>query len=294
MKYLLARLPKTSINMELLAPVELGYASSSLSSACVVDARAERLSITKFLGRIEKINPDFIVCPKAELPLFRQLVRKKVVPAESLMELKQPRWELFPLGKYRPMFTPRAGFLELPVLACGRKAKAVAEEVAAGMERFGAKRMIFMDNDFAGLPGIERLCRALPDTEWICTCRPSSVSRRLLRLFAEKGCSHVIYPVSGIEGLEDAFYWAKEAGLKVDINLLLAGKRAREKVKFVAGLEPDYISFPLVGGNMRALQLGSYLKFYMRPGQLGKVMRILDLGPFIKFEKKIKAGEQHF
>jgi len=180
---------------------------------------------------------------------------------KDLDALPFPEWSVFPLNRYRTMYSANRQSLELPVIASRgcrgrcwfcfrltggrvrrRTPRNVLEEIQRNIREYNAKQIIFFDTAFTSDQDFTKaLCREfqearLPDVvTWVCETRVDTVDPYILKLLKQSGCTHISYGVeSGSQKVLDsnnkkttvkqaceAVRWAKEAGLQVDVNFIL-------------------------------------------------------------------------
>ncbi|MBI4362307.1 MAG: radical SAM protein [Euryarchaeota archaeon] len=180
---------------------------------------------------------------------------------QDLDSLPFPAFELFPLQKYRPIFTPREKVLQLPASStrgcpysctfCYRSQGRTLRERSVGniireiqwdIEKFEASQIFFVDDTFAvnrkrALEFCEVMVRLglHEEVTWVCASRVDRVDPGLLQRMRGAGCTHIAFGVESgnqmllartqknitIEQSRSAVQWAKEAGMSVHTMYIL-------------------------------------------------------------------------
>lgn len=265
MSLLLLRMPLNKATKEVMPPAGLAY-HSRRRGAAVLDAAVER-GWKRELDSILESGPDAVV--EGDAPGWvRERCRSFMSgTAESLIReasregLAPPRWELFPLGMYRAMFTARKGSREVPVWIDRRAGLLEELERNRGM---GLDRMVFLGR--ASGRTLSAICRKVSPLgiSWI-SCMDVS-GRMPLEGMKEAGCTHIRKEVRPGEGT-GMFREARELGIKTDAVFFLPEEGAAEAAKLAVKCSPDYLAFRASGKRSRAAGLVGYGMFYSRPGK---------------------------
>ncbi|MCL4557805.1 MAG: B12-binding domain-containing radical SAM protein [Deltaproteobacteria bacterium] len=215
-------------------------------------------------------------------------VNPQAVPIMDLDTLPFPSWELFKLDMYHPHYSFKKGFLELPIstsrgcvskcTTCARvtgtrvrqrSVPSVIGEMQEMVDRFNAKRFVFMDETFTiNIRRTHELCDAMVQSglskriEWLCQTRVDRVDPDLLKKMRRAGCFLIAYGIeSGNQDILDrmkkgtrlddavnAVRWAKQAGMTVDTFFILGlpyetRDTIGHTIRFAVRLDPDYANF---------------------------------------------------
>ncbi|MBN3038385.1 MAG: radical SAM protein [Candidatus Omnitrophica bacterium] len=156
----------------------------------------------------------------------------------------------------------------------GNKVRArSAENVIAGFREHvqkGIKEVYLRDEMFTTFKArnkeiYERLIKENIDLTWLCSSRVDSLDRETMRLMKKSGCHTIKFGVeSGVQQLldnvkkrisikqtEDAFRWAREAGLNTHAHVMLGlpgetKETIKETLRFIKRIRPTTATFGIV------------------------------------------------
>jgi anaerobic magnesium-protoporphyrin IX monomethyl ester cyclase len=252
---------------------------------------------------------------------------------QNLDELPYPAFKHFELSKYRIF-----GKIYLPIIAsrgcpsqctfclaarmCGRRIRArsaenVVDELEWLRDAYRPDAVIFYDDTFTlDKKRVIKICDEMKsrkmDLQWDCRTRVDQVSREILFRIRDANCQRVFYGVeSGSQKMRDAMKkwtsdeqneraikWAKEAGLFVDVSVIIGypGETAeilKQSLDFIRKLEPDavylFVATPYPGTELRTVV--ENMGWKMSPNwSLYDTMKLVSENPLLSNEeiKKIK------
>ncbi len=146
-----------------------------------------------------------------------------------------------------------------------RSAENVLTEVDECRERWGYRHFTIEDDTFTYRPDrLEELCRGLAErgVSWDCDTRVNVVSREMLLMMAESGCSKVAFGVESgsprileklskditVEQIEKAFKWAHQAGLTTTAFFIIGGHPSEspddvdQSIELMKKIDPDLMA----------------------------------------------------
>ncbi|GEM_PF-5106221 len=279
MTLLLLRMPLNKATKEALPPAGLAY--HSRKGAVVLDAEVEKGWKSKLSVMLEG-RPDTVVegdVPGGIRERFSSIVSgtaEELIRKASRSGLAPPRWELFPLGMYRAMFSARKGSREVPVWIDGRDG--LLEELESNMG-MGLERMVFLGKvSGRELSGICRKVSGM-GISWV-SCLDVR-GRMPLEEMSRAGCTHVRKEFRPGESIGSFFERARKLGMKTDAIFFLPERGAARRARLALGCRPDYLAFRASGKRARLAGLMGYGMFYSRPGR-AKALKALDLKGMMK------------
>lgn len=151
-----------------------------------------------------------------------------------------------------------------------RSVKNVLDEIKELIQNYGIKEINFWD-DVWGLnkEWVEEFCGQILkeklDLTWSCECRVDTVDKETLKKMKKAGCWCIFFGIESLdaevlaainkkinlEQINNAFRWAKEAGIEVRANFILGlpretPEKVKKMVKTLCKLNPDYIKFNIL------------------------------------------------
>jgi anaerobic magnesium-protoporphyrin IX monomethyl ester cyclase len=216
---------------------------------------------------------------------------------QNLDELPYPAFKHYDLSKYKIF-----GKMYLPIIAsrgcpasctfclayrmCGRRIRSrsagnVVDELEWLRDTYRPDAVIFYDDTFTvDKKRVTKICDEMKkrklDLQWDCRTRVDQVTREILFKIRDANCQRVFYGVeSGSKKMRDAMKkwtsdeqneraikWAKEAGLFVDVSVIIGypGETAeilKKSLDFIRKLEPDavylFVATPYPGTELRTV-----------------------------------------
>lgn len=210
---------------------------------------------------------------------------------KNLDSLPFPALDLFPLKKYKPYYDNKKNILELPLSSSRgcphqcifcyrtmghlyrvRSVENIIDEINYNINRFSSFQIFFVDDTFTlNKERALELCNRLikeklnEKISWTCQTRVDSVDKELLQKMKEAGCSYISYGIESSsqrilniirkritkEEIINATLWAKEAGIKVNLNFILGlpfetKKTILDTINLAIKLDPDFVVFSIL------------------------------------------------
>ena len=247
-------------------------------------------TLLDLVTRLHKDSADFADVEGIAFPSDNGIVITPSRPRiQNLDELPFPARHLLPMDLYKPspfsykhqeligILASRGcpfscTFCSKPVFGrkyAVRSVKNVLDEIRFVMERYGAKEILFLDDEWGlNRKWVLEFCNSLIeeglDIDWSCKMRVDRVDSELLKKMARAGCWYIFYGIesgcqdllenvqkgTNIDQIKDAVRLTKEAGIEVRAGFMLGlpgetPEKALKTIEFAKELNCDLTKFNL-------------------------------------------------
>jgi len=223
---------------------------------------------------------------EGEIQFIRNAPRIRI---KKLDELPMPAYDMLDVPKYRPIignFKRLPAMMMITSRGCPwscnfcrrtvgkmwtyRSAESLYAEMKFLSDTYGIKDIAFMDDVFTVQKSrVVELCNLLIenplDIQWLCFARVDIVDQEMLLMMKKAGCWGIMYGVEnfnqdildgfqkeiGIDQVNDAVKWAKNAGIEIRACLIVGSEGDNEAVidkniKMIKELDPDLLSVAIL------------------------------------------------